>query len=59
MKRVFAVLSLMTVAACGVDGPPEKPQVNGSVTLSNHGISAGTSVSVGRGPFRLGLGVGL
>jgi hypothetical protein len=59
MKRLIAMISLLALAACGADGEPEKPQVNGTVTLSSSGVSAGTSVSVGRGPFRLGLGVGL
>lgn len=59
MKRTIAVLSVLTVTACGVDGPPETPQVNGAATLSNHGISAGSSVSVGRGSLRRELGGGL
>ncbi len=59
MKHSIAALVLMLLAACGADGEPQKPQVNGTVTLSNAGASVGTGVSVGRGPFRLGLGVAL
>ena len=59
MKRSVAALMLLALAACGADGEPVKPRVNGTVTLSNTGVSAGTSVSVGRGPFGLGLGLGL
>jgi hypothetical protein len=57
MNRAIAIVMLFTLAACGADGEPTPPQVNTSVTLSNSGVSLGSSVSIGRGPFRLGLGV--
>ncbi len=59
MKRIAAVLSLLALAACGADGEPQPPRVNGTVTLSNNGVSAGTSVTMGRGPVWLGLGLAL
>jgi hypothetical protein len=57
MNRAIAIVILFSLAACGADGEPTPQQVNSSVTLSNSGVSLGTSVSMGRGPFRLGLGV--
>ncbi|WP_037227933.1 hypothetical protein [Roseobacter sp. GAI101] len=59
MKPALALVSLLALAGCGADGEPQKPQINGNVTLSNSGVYAGTSVSVGPNPFRLGLGLGL
>lgn len=29
MKRFLAALTLITLAACGVDGPPERPAATG------------------------------
>lgn len=57
MIRLCAVVALFALAACGVDGEPEPPIVNGAVTVSTSGSSAG--VSIGRGPISLGLGLGL
>ncbi|WP_295510829.1 hypothetical protein [uncultured Sulfitobacter sp.] len=57
MKRAFAIIALLGLAACGADGEPTPPHVNTAVTLSTSGVSLGSSVSVGRGPFRLGLGL--
>jgi len=59
MKPVAAIALLLTLAACGVDGKPVPPQVNSTVTLSSSGMSVGTGVTLGRGPFRLGLGAAL
>lgn len=55
MKRLVAVLSLLTLAACGADGEPQPPMVHSSVTLSNSGVSVGTGVSMGSGALRVGV----
>ncbi|MEH6392541.1 MAG: hypothetical protein V7763_12880 [Sulfitobacter sp.] len=55
MKRLAALLSLLTLAACGADGEPQPPKVHSSVTLSNSGVSVGTGVSMGRGALRVGV----
>ena len=54
--RTILVLTLMTLAACGADGEPIRPAVNGNVTLSNSGVQAGAGVSVRQGPFTIGVG---
>ena len=59
MKPVAAIALLLTLAAWGVDGEPGPPQVNSTVTVSAAGMSVGTGVTLGRGPFRLGLGAAL
>ena len=59
MKPALALISLLALVGCGADGEPQKPQkpqVAGTVTLSNSGASVGTSLTVGGGAFRLGLG---
>ena len=46
MKRAFAIIALLGLAACGADGEPTPPHVNTAVTLSTSGVSLGSSVSV-------------
>lgn len=59
MRYVFAMLSLLAIVACGADGEPIKPSVNSNVTLNQNGVRVGSNVSVGKGPFRINLGLGL
>lgn len=59
MRRVLILLSALAVAACGADGEPITPTANSSVTLSNNGVRIGTNVGLGKGPFKLNLGLGL
>lgn len=59
MRTIGSVLALLTLAACGADGEPQPPQIGGTVTVSTSGVSAGANVTVARGPFLLGLGIGL
>ncbi|HBB82360.1 MAG TPA: hypothetical protein DC031_03585 [Sulfitobacter sp.] len=58
MKRSLAILSLLTLAACGADGEPVRPTASSSVTMSSSGVSVGTAVGLRRGPFSLALGMG-
>ena len=65
MKPVISMLALcVALAACGVDGEPERPpqpqpdqpppQVSGAVTITNNGVYP--SVAVSQGWFSLYLG---
>jgi hypothetical protein len=58
VKRGLAILSLLTLAACGADGEPVKPTASSTITMSSSGVSVGTAVGLRRGPFSLALGVG-
>lgn len=55
----MAGLSALALAGCGADGEPRRPQVHGTVTMSDSGLSAGAGVLLGQGPFTVGLGLGL
>lgn len=45
MKRI-AILMVMTLAACGVDGPPERPAAPKTQSQSNVSISGHATVGV-------------
>ncbi len=55
MKR-FAVLVLLGLAACGVDGEPEKPRVDASLAVGSGGYVGG-AVGVSQGPVSIFLGL--
>lgn len=56
MKRLIAAMTICgTLAACGVDGEPEKPTVSGAVTISNNGVYP--SVGVSKGPVSIFVGL--
>ena len=59
MRMIAAMIALAALAACGADGEPVQPTMNSTITLSNHGIGASTTVAVQKGPVRFGLGLGL
>ncbi len=59
MKRLFAVISLAALTACGADGEPIKPSMSTNVGVGTNGVSASTGVRVGKGPFSVGWGLGL
>lgn len=49
VTRIFAILALGTLAACGVDGEPVPPTVTGSTTIgvnSNSGPFTKTSIGI-------------
>ncbi|WP_299352431.1 hypothetical protein [uncultured Shimia sp.] len=55
--RIFGLLGvLLVLAACGVDGEPEAPTMNGTVGLSTDGAFG--AVSVTRGPVSISIGSG-
>lgn len=57
MTRLTLLLLCTALAACGVDGEPVAPQVNGSVTINQNGIYPSASVGVGKGPLSVWLGL--
>jgi ABC-type glycerol-3-phosphate transport system substrate-binding protein len=62
MKRhttLMALAALSVLAACGADGEPVQPTMNSTITLSDSGVGANTSIAVNRGPVTIGLGLGL
>ena len=61
MKAMICALMLVTLAACGVDGPPERPTVATTTTVGvgKSGVHTGTRASVISGNITMGVGVGL
>ncbi len=59
MKAVICALMLVTLAACGVDGPPERPTAATTTTVGvgKSGARAGTKTSVVSGNITMGMGV--
>ena len=58
MRPAALVISLL-LAACGADGEPVTPTRDATVTISNNGVSAHTSVGLRQGPLSVTLGLGL
>ena len=59
MRFVLGVMLVAGLAACGADGEPVTPTRDATITISNHGVSAHTSVGVRQGPLSVSLGLGL
>ncbi|MEO9650876.1 MAG: hypothetical protein ABJ360_23640 [Roseobacter sp.] len=57
MKKLVVLALFTAVSACGVDGEPLTPTVNGGLSINQNGIYPSASVGVGRGPFSLRLGL--
>lgn len=55
--RKLMFLSVLALAACGADGAPVRPQVSSTVSVGSDGVSSATSVTVGRGPVTVGVGL--
>ncbi len=56
MKRIAALMALMILANCGVDGEPLTPQSNATVSVGTNGVSVGGSTSIRKGNVTLGVG---
>lgn len=57
MRRwILAIVSLVLVSACGVDGEPVRPSLNAGVGVSNSGVHAGGTVGLHKGPLNILLG---
>ena len=59
MRLSLIVVSGLMLAACGVDGEPVQPTAQTSLNITQSGVSMGTHVRAGRGPFSINLGLGL
>lgn len=59
MRVIAIVLAGLALTGCGADGEPIQPTANTNVNISTSGVSVGTNVRVGRGPFAVNLGLGL
>ncbi|WP_299138164.1 hypothetical protein [uncultured Tateyamaria sp.] len=57
MIRALCLLSLLSLAACGVDGEPLKPHGAMNVGIGSGGVNAGATVGVTKGPLTVGVGV--
>ncbi len=59
MTRLAVILiCLGALAACGVDGEPVAPTVNGGVSINSSGIYPHANVGVNRGPVSVNVGLG-
>ncbi|MFK7764840.1 MAG: hypothetical protein AB8B62_16375 [Roseobacter sp.] len=56
IPRTGLILMLVVLAACGVDGEPERPNVGASIALGSGGSSS-VGVGVSQGPFSVFLGL--
>ncbi|MEQ8294642.1 MAG: argininosuccinate lyase [Roseovarius sp.] len=59
MKRVFVLVSLAALAACGADGEPIQPSMNANVGLGSNGMSGGVGADFVSGRFTMGVGTSL
>ena len=51
MIRITAITALLgLLTACGVDGEPVRPTLNGGVTISGNGIYPSASIGLNKGP---------
>jgi hypothetical protein len=55
--RVVAVLALVALAGCGVDGEPIQPSLNAGLSITPDGVSPHAGVGLNKGPFSLFLGL--
>ncbi|WP_299403394.1 hypothetical protein [uncultured Roseobacter sp.] len=57
MRLLAPLMICGLLAACGADGEPVTPSVNGGVTINQNGIYPRASVGVGKGPLSIWLGL--
>ena len=59
MRMIAIVLAGLVLTGCGADGEPIQPTAKTNLRISPNGVSVGTNVRVGRGPFGATVGFGL
>ena len=57
MKRIFLVVGLMSLAACGADGAPFVPTANLGLNIGPNGVSPGARVGASNGTVSVGVGL--
>ena len=57
MSKVFVVLALIAVAACGADGDPLRPTAGIGIGVGTNGVT--TSAQVGAQNSNVSIGIGL
>jgi hypothetical protein len=56
---IAIVIAGLALAGCGADGEPITPTAKTNVNISTSGVSVGTNVQMGHGPFAVNVGLGL
>lgn len=56
MRIIIALGFGVFLAACGADGEPVTPTMNGNIGLSNHGVYGSASIGVYDGPVSITIG---
>ena len=59
MKVIVILIAGLVLAGCGADGEPIQPTAKTNLRVTPNGVSVGTNVRVGRGPFGVNVGLGL
>jgi hypothetical protein len=54
---IFGGLTLILLAACGVEGAPVRPSLDAGVSITSGGIYPSASVGVNKGPVSLRVGL--
>lgn len=54
---IFCGLSLILLAACGVEGAPVRPSLDAGVSVTRGGIYPSASVGLNKGPVSLRVGL--
>ena len=57
MRAVFAMITLVVLAACGADGEPVRPSVNAGVSITPSGVHPSASVGTRVGPVNVSIGL--
>lgn len=55
MKRIFCLIALLGLAACGADDPPFRPTGNVGVSVGPGGVSTNAGVGATNGTVSVGV----
>lgn len=58
MKWLMAMVGLVMLTACGADGPPVRPSLNGTIGVNSAGqVTTGAALGTRVGPLSVSLGL--